>query len=233
MAKLLQIGISFPHEMASGIGHVACTLSGVNYESRGGRGIIKGSAARGATHRLFRHQFHVRLSDAQARAAKKYADKCVGRSYVWGGVPQPGGGGGDCSGYVSGIICAAFAKSPIRRLFGTGTWMTVFKALGFAKGLGGGTVHGPIAPIGRADRPYPGFPIEKNSPKHNHVKWIQARLNFAAKNHHPVIGGQKLDVDGDFGPVTVKVVKAFQKKRGLQGLGMVGPKTWRLLNNVR
>jgi peptidoglycan hydrolase-like protein with peptidoglycan-binding domain len=40
-------------------------------------------------------------------------------------------------------------------------------------------------------------------------------------------------VDGDFGPNTLKVVKAFQKSHGLQGLGMVGGKTWRLLNKVR
>lgn len=233
MAKLLQIGISFPHEMSSGIGHVACTLAGVNYESRGGNGIVRGSAARGATHGLFRYRFHIRLSDRQAQRAKAYADKCVGRAYVWGGVPQASDGGGDCSGYVSGIICAALAKRPIRRLFGTGTWSRRFRSLGFSVGLGGGHVPKGIDPIGRADRPYPGFPIKQKSPKRDHVKWIQARLNFASGNKHAATGGHALDLDGDFGSVTLKVVKTFQKDRGLQGLGQVGPKTWKLLNAVR
>jgi hypothetical protein len=38
MAKLLLIGVSYPHELRRGIGHVACTLGGVNYESRGSSG---------------------------------------------------------------------------------------------------------------------------------------------------------------------------------------------------
>jgi peptidoglycan hydrolase-like protein with peptidoglycan-binding domain len=69
--------------------------------------------------------------------------------------------------------------------------------------------------------------------KPDHIKWIQARLNFAAGGRHAVLNGRPLAVDGDFGDETLKVVKAFQRKHRLQGLGMVGPKTWRLLNNVR
>jgi peptidoglycan hydrolase-like protein with peptidoglycan-binding domain len=83
------------------------------------------------------------------------------------------------------------------------------------------------------DRPFPGTPVGRNSPKKDHVKWIQARLNFAAKGHHPVLGGKPLVVDGDYGENTEKVVVAFQKKHGLQGLGMCGPKTWPLLNAIR
>lgn len=233
MAKLLQIGISFPHEMSSDIGHVACTLGGVNYESRGGAGILRGSAARSASNGLFRHRFHIRLSETQAKRAKRYADRCVGRPYVWGGVPKMSGGGGDCSGYVSGIICAALGKSPIRRLFATGNWSAKAAGLGFKPGLGGGSIRKKIDPIGVADRPFPGFAIERNSLKRNHVKWIQARLNFAFGNKHEATGGFPLLLDGEFGPVTERVVKAFQRKKGLQGLGMVGPKTWKLLNALR
>lgn len=78
MSKLLQIGMSTAAELGSRYGHIACTLDGVNYECRGGRGCLKGSAARGATNPLFRHHFHRRLTDAQAARAKADADRCVG-----------------------------------------------------------------------------------------------------------------------------------------------------------
>src|SRR4051795_1811839 len=107
MAKKLAIGISYKRELSSGDGHVACTLGRVNYESEGSRGIIKGRSARGATSRLFRHQFYIIVSDAAAKRAKEWADAQVGEPYVWGRVP---GHGGDCSGYVSGIICKALNR---------------------------------------------------------------------------------------------------------------------------
>jgi hypothetical protein len=231
---MLLVGVMLPAESRSGIGHTACTLGGVNYESKGSVGCIKGSVARGAAHPLFRHRFHLEISDAQAVQAKRYADACVGQPYVWANVPTSRHGG-DCSGYVSGIICAALDREPIpHRLFATVGWPAVARGLGFATGLVGAVVQPAGASgIGVLDRPFPGAPVERNSPKRSHVKWIQARLNFAAHHHHPVLGGRALDVDGDFGDDTFEVVRAFQRSHGLQGLGMVGPKTWRLLNAVR
>ncbi|KQX68884.1 peptidoglycan-binding protein [Angustibacter sp. Root456] len=234
MPKLLLVGVMLPAESRTGIGHTACTLGGVNYESKGSVGCIRGSVARGAAHPLFRHRFHLQISDAQALRAKGYADACVGQPYVWASVPTSRHGG-DCSGYVSGIICAALGREPVpHRLFATIGWPVVARGLGFAPGLVGAVVTqvGATA-IGVLDRPFPGSPVARNSPKHSHVKWIQARLNFAAENHHAVLGGRALDVDGDFGDDTFAVVRAFQRSHGLQGLGMVGPKTWRLLNAVR
>jgi hypothetical protein len=76
MTKLLQIGQSTAAEIgAAHFGHIACTLGGVNYEStshtiKGGSGCVRGSAARGAAHRLFKHQFFMLLTDAQAKAAQ-------------------------------------------------------------------------------------------------------------------------------------------------------------------
>ncbi len=134
MAKIIQIGISFPHRLSSGIGHVACTLGGINYESRGGVGCLRGPNARGATNNLFFHHFFRVLSNSEGHAAKEYAERCVGQPYVWGGVPT-GTKGGDCSGYMSGIICAAEGVA-LRRRFGTGTWSEVFADLGFKEGLG-------------------------------------------------------------------------------------------------
>jgi peptidoglycan hydrolase-like protein with peptidoglycan-binding domain len=37
-------------------------------------------------------------------------------------------------------------------------------------------------------------------------------------------------VDGDFGPVTLEAVKAFQKRNGLEPDGVVGGATWQLLD---
>lgn len=236
MAKLLQIGMSTAAELGSHFGHIACTLGGVNYESRGGKGCLKGSAARGATNPLFRHQFHLKLTDAQAAKAKAYADSCVGEPYVLGGVPTATSGG-DCSGFVSGIICKA-KGIPLKRLFTTATWLTRFDDadMGFSEGLGGGVPmlsrSDPNA-IGMPDRAYPGHAFNKDSPKSDHVKWIQARLNIAGKNKHGVLGGRALNVDGVFGDETFKVVVVFQQHRGLQGLGQVGPETWKFLNAVR
>src|SRR6478672_9067105 len=109
MAKLMVIGLMYPNESKTGIGHTACTLGGVNYESKGSVGCIRGSVARGAAHPLFRHRFHLLVSDAQALRARSYADACVGQPYVWASVPTAHHGG-DCSGYVSGIICAALDR---------------------------------------------------------------------------------------------------------------------------
>lgn len=58
------IGVIYPWEMSSGIGHTAGTLGGLNVESRGGDGVVIGSAARGATHSLFRHHYHMKIDSA-------------------------------------------------------------------------------------------------------------------------------------------------------------------------
>jgi hypothetical protein len=236
MSKLLQVGIVYPDEMKSGIGHVAVTLGGVNYECRGGRGCLKGTAARGATNGLFKHRFHRVLTDAQAAAAKKWADDCIGLPYVFGGMQRlapPPRKGGDCSSFASGIMQAAVGKKP-SRVFSTGSWKANYKKLGFITGLGGAALPGrKPSGIGVADRPYPGTPVVVDDKRTSHVKWIQARLNYAAKNKHAVLGGKALAVDGDYGAKTRKVVVTFQKKHGLKGEGMCGAKTWPFLNAIR
>lgn len=49
------------------------------------------------------------------------------------------------------------------------------------------------------------------------VAYLQTKL---------VAEGNKIEVDGDFGPKTEDAVKAFQKKKGLNATGIVDPKTW-------
>jgi peptidoglycan hydrolase-like protein with peptidoglycan-binding domain len=232
MTKLLQIGHSTRQQIgARRYGHIACTLGGVNYEStartkkNNGSGCVRGSSARGATDPMFRNKFFILLQDAAAKEAKEYADSCVGQPYRIARVPSKNHGG-DCSGFVSGIICVAKGK-PIKRLFTTAEWLKRFddSDLKFAKGLGGGAMPGrSMTEIGVVDRPYPGFVVRKGRFDSGHVKWVQARLNFA-------LHGDLL-VDGDFGNETEKVVKAFQSKHDLLRDGEVGKKTWRMLNNV-
>lgn len=62
--------------------------------------------------------------------------------------------------------------------------------------------------------------IRKGS-KGNSVREAQCKLN--AK-------GAKLAVDGKFGPATDKAVRNFQRSKGLEVDGVVGPKTWGALN---
>jgi peptidoglycan hydrolase-like protein with peptidoglycan-binding domain len=227
MSKLLQIGMSTAGELSSTYGHIACTLGGVNYESRGSKGCLRGSAARGATHSLFRHTFHMLLSNAAAASAQEYGNACAGQPYVLGQVPSSHRGG-DCSGLISGIICEATGK-PIKRLFTTATWLSRFDDLGFAPGLG---VSFRCDGFGKPDRPFPGRVFTTASPISDHVKWIQARLNCAAHNHHAVLDGAQLDEDGDFGRLTKKVVVAFQRSHHLEDNGEVGRHTWGALLDV-
>ena len=44
--------------------------------------------------------------------------------------------------------------------------------------------------------------------------------------------GSRLDVDGDFGPLTEAAVKQFQRRTGREVDGVVGPKTWAALSNA-
>jgi len=167
MAVLFQAASPSRTSCAPGSGHIAGTLGGVNYERRGGRGCVKGSAARGATNPLFRHHFHLVLSDEQAARAKKYADGCVGRGYLMGGVPTATRRG-DCSGYIAGIHCAAMGRRP-RRLCWTGNWTTKHKDLGFRKGLGAGVTAGPHTSAG--SRPGSTAPRTTTTPRWTATHW--------------------------------------------------------------
>lgn len=63
---------------------------------------------------------------------------------------------------------------------------------------------------------YAGKYLKKGS-KGAAVKTFQARLKER---------GWKLDVDGEFGPETERIVKEFQEEKGFEIDGVVGPETW-------
>lgn len=68
--------------------------------------------------------------------------------------------------------------------------------------------------------PYPGYLLRLQSPymHDGNVRQVQNRLN-------KVIGAG-LSVDSIFGPATASAVRTFQKRKGLESDGIVGPKTW-------
>jgi hypothetical protein len=86
---------------------------------------------------------------------------------------------------------------------------------------------GPSVPITLS----PAFPgqIIKRGDRGSNVKRIQARLNQIGHGHHAALDGRPLMVNGIFDEDTEKVVKFFQRKRGIADDGQVGPITWGLL----
>lgn len=72
---------------------------------------------------------------------------------------------------------------------------------------------------------YPGQVIRRGATGRS-VRQIQARLNVIAKGRHGVLGNRPLEVDGDYGPDTEKVVMVFQRHRNLHADGEVGRETW-------
>lgn len=70
-------------------------------------------------------------------------------------------------------------------------------------------------------RPSVSFPTLRRGDKGDEVKILQTKLS--AK-------GFAFKIDGEFGPTTERVVRAFQNTNGLQGDGIAGPDTWEKLN---
>jgi hypothetical protein len=234
MPFLLQIGHSTAKQINDEVGHIACTLGGVNYESRGSRGVVVGGSARGATDELFRQQFFMVLSDRAAHRALRYANLCVGQPYDFGRVPTRNHGG-DCSGLISGILCRAQGK-PLGRLFSTATWLHQFDNFGFTEGLGGGRITSDhISKIGRLDRPFPlghgkSFGLHNEG---NNVKWIQSRLNFAGRGLDILPGGHALVESGVYDAATRSAVSKFEAQTVRTVSGRVGRVAWNRLNSMR
>jgi hypothetical protein len=65
-ARDFEIGVMYPWESSSGIGHTAGTLAGLDVESRGGVGVLIGADARSSRNGLFGHHYHLPLTDGEA-----------------------------------------------------------------------------------------------------------------------------------------------------------------------
>lgn len=139
-ANDFNMGFVFPWEMSSGVGHCAGTLPGIGgVESRGGKGVLLGTAARRHDNPLFRHFYHIKL-DAPTKTS-----------------PAP-----------------TFPAFPGR----------IMKL-----GMSGADVR-----------------------------------RYQSQMHHR---GWDIAVDGDFGPKTQAMTKAFQRQVKLTADGEVGPNTWK------
>jgi GH25 family lysozyme M1 (1,4-beta-N-acetylmuramidase) len=93
------------------------------------------------------------------------------------------------------------------------------------------------APVGGASVPvarpealtapaYPGHLLQQGSADRASTKRVQQRLLDRGWRR---LGGDTLTADGDYGPITKRFVVAFQRDKGLEGDGIVGPATWRAL----
>lgn len=69
-------------------------------------------------------------------------------------------------------------------------------------------------------RTYPGVPLRLGLRNSESLRAAQARL---ARQ------GWRIGIDGDFGPQTYRVVQQFQRRRGLDDDGVIGPRTWRAI----
>ena len=69
------------------------------------------------------------------------------------------------------------------------------------------------------------LPTLRRGSQGENVKYLQNLLNY--------IYGQNLKVDGIFGAATEASVKRFQKEENLVVDGIVGPKTWQRLEQIR
>lgn len=77
----------------------------------------------------------------------------------------------------------------------------------------------PQAPVNN----YPAFPAYlKKGSKGVYVRQFQAKLHDR---------GWNIAVDGDFGPATDKIVRQFQKEKGLTVDGIIGPQSWKAIFN--
>ena len=77
---------------------------------------------------------------------------------------------------------------------------------------------GPAKPSS-AGAPYPNVALRVGA-RGTSVKRVQGRLDAM---------GWECVPDGVFGPITDRVVRGFQRRKGLADDGIVGPKTWRAL----
>ena len=98
----------------------------------------------------------------------------------------------------------------------------------FEKRRGAGIVGFGVPNFGAA-APADELPFVTRGDRGAPVRRVQGLLRAA----NPTLADADLAVDGDFGPVTERLVKELQRRHGLEVDGVVGPQTWRALLGLR
>ncbi|MFX4271052.1 peptidoglycan-binding domain-containing protein [Propionibacteriaceae bacterium Y1685] len=63
------------------------------------------------------------------------------------------------------------------------------------------------------------------------LRYAETGPRVRALQHALNLRGEELELDGSFGPATLRAVKATQTKAGITANGVAGPDTWRVLVN--
>ena len=137
---------------------------------------------------------------------------------------ERGSKGDDVEDLQEALIELAFKPGEVDGVFGiyTDTAVRAFQAL--AK-LSQDGVVGPLTweKLDLADK---SDPTLKSGSKRIAVRGLQRRLLGAG------YGTGELEIDGHFGPETEAAVKAFQEASDLDADGIVGPLTWKALDEL-
>lgn len=81
-----------------------------------------------------------------------------------------------------------------------------------------GTLGAVDHPSHAATPKYPGHELHKGMNNNKDVRTFQAKMKAR--------GWRRMSVDGDFGPITLDLVRQFQREKHLTVDGIVGPRTW-------
>lgn len=90
-------------------------------------------------------------------------------------------------------------------------------------------INNPIRLVSHSTSTIPAWPTspDKSFGAHAHNAPYYKTVERAQRRLHE--RGWKIAIDGKFGPGTERIIKAFQKEKGLKADGRLGPKTWAAL----
>ena len=87
--------------------------------------------------------------------------------------------------------------------------------------------------VGNYKRPNPGLSVKYPRAKKGSGGWGQKWFVKKLERRLKKLGYKNVTVDGQFGKVTDRAVKDFQRNKGLKADGIVNKKTWQALYNAK